>query len=78
MHRGSELMRILLTGIAALLLATGTAHAKEKDFCRDPDYGGCLDVNGKTCYKLSNCCKNPHDWATEIRDKTICRQKSAK
>jgi hypothetical protein len=53
-------------------------HMGYKDFCRDPDYGGCHDINGKTCYKLSNCCKNPHDWATEIRDKTICRQKRTK
>jgi hypothetical protein len=60
--------KLLLTGVAALFLATGTAHAV--DFCEDD--GGCIDVKGRTCYKLSNCCKNPHDWATEGRDKTVC------
>jgi hypothetical protein len=64
-------MRVITIAIAALLLATGTAHAK--DFCQDPNNGRCLDVNGKTCHKLSNCCKNSHDWATEIRDKTVCK-----
>jgi hypothetical protein len=62
--------RTLLTGVTVLFLATGTAHAK--DFCRE---NKCSDYNGKICYKMSNCCKNPHDWATEIRDKTICKQK---
>ena len=65
--------KTLLTGIAVLLLATGTANTK--DFCQD---NRCFDINGKICYKESNCCKNSHDWATEIRDKTICRQKRAK
>jgi hypothetical protein len=60
--------RAFIAGVAALFLATGAAHAV--DFCEDD--GGCIDVKGRTCYKLSNCCKNPHDWATEGRDKTVC------
>ena len=65
--------KALLTGIAALFLATGAVHAK--DSCQNPDYGRCRDINGKTCYKTSNCCKNAHDWATEVRDKNVCKQK---
>jgi len=73
-----KMKKTLLTGIAALFLATGAAHANTKDSCQDPDYGRCRDIKGDTCYKQSNCCKNTHDWATQIRDGTVCKQKPRK
>jgi hypothetical protein len=68
--------KLLLIGAAlwVLFYASG-AHAI--DMCREPD-SRCYDINGKRCYKLNNCCKISHDWATEIRDKTVCKQKPRK
>jgi|SRR6516164_6252101 len=113
--------RLFLTGIAALLLATGTAHADPNDIplhgsheyeewsntdkicfkeegckpgeeikirraahaadynsCANRYFGRCHDENDKTCHKSSNCCKNAHDWATQIRDKSVCKRKPRK
>jgi hypothetical protein len=33
----------------------------------------CHDFFGKACFATTNCCKNSHDWATEIRDGTVCK-----
>jgi len=65
--------KLLLIGAAlwVLFYASG-AHAI--DMCRERD-SRCSDENGKTCYKLSNCCKIAHDWATQIRDETVCKRK---
>jgi len=108
--------KALLTGIAALFLATGTAHAEDIFSCKCPDEQArckmrdnpefyknedpeiyaqivkcgwvapndfcqdnrCFNENGETCYKLSNCCKNRHDWATQLRDETVCKRKPTK
>ena len=43
------------------------------DFCDGANDDRCTDAKGKICYKLSNCCKNSHDWATEVRDGTVCK-----
>jgi len=69
-------MRKLLIALTTTVAIVGPAHAV--DFCREPDGALCHDENGKVCYKLSDCCKGDHDWATQHRDGGVCKKKPRK
>jgi hypothetical protein len=70
-------MKKLLIALATTIALVGPA-AHATDLCKGPDYGTCRSSKGKVCYKFGRCCKNSHDWATEIRDETICKREKTK
>src|SRR5215467_13948795 len=73
----------LILFFAAILIAGATIDLgwcrspkdQDEDFCAD---GGCYTHKGETCFKLSHCCKNAHDWATQERDHTLCNRAARK